>query len=125
MSSINNTSASKNKKFDSFSLTDDIGNSYLFVRSFNQKRKGFFNIAKCEVLAKDKSIPKGYAGIIPDALWFSDEEVADLVAQVKQRAERLERAEAALREWIEFRRSWSRKAKQDGKFRLQKNEVVQ
>lgn len=51
-----------------FSLTDNDGNYYLFVRSFNQKRKGFFNIAKCEVLVKDKSIPKGYAGIIPDAV---------------------------------------------------------
>lgn len=127
MSDINNTSASKNKKFDTFSLTDNDGNSYLFVRSFNQnqKRKGFFNIAKCGVLAKDKSIPKGYAGIIPNAVWFSDEEVAGLVAQEEERVERLGRAESLLREWIDFRRSWLRRPTKGGKLRLQKKEVAQ
>jgi hypothetical protein len=49
MSDIKNTSASKNKNFDSFSLTDNIGNSYLFVRSTH----GFSNIARYEVQDKE------------------------------------------------------------------------
>jgi hypothetical protein len=69
-------------------------------------------------------IPKGYAGIIPDAVWFSDEDVANLVAQEEERVERLERAEAALREWIDFRQAWSRKPSKKGKLQLQKKEVV-
>jgi hypothetical protein len=120
---INNSKDYKKCFASSFSLTDNDGRNYPFVRSFNQKRKGWFNIAKCEIIAKDKSVPKGYAGIIPDAVWFSDEQVADLVAQVEERAERLERAEVALREWIAFRQAWSRKPNKKGKLRLAKKEV--
>jgi hypothetical protein len=40
-------SSIQNKKIDSYSLTDNLGNRYLFVRIGNSK--AFFNIAKCEV----------------------------------------------------------------------------
>lgn len=119
---INNTYSTSNKRFNTFFLTDNEGNSYLFVRSLG-KRKGFFNIAKREVIAKDKSIPKGYVGIIPDAVWYSDEQVAELVAASEEHQRRLVRAKASLKEWVAFRETWSRKGKR--LLQLQKREVSQ
>jgi hypothetical protein len=118
-------SAANNKKFNTFSITDNFDNSYLYVRTGKDKRTGkdrWFNIAKREVLAKDKSIPKGYAGIIPDAVPVHPEEVAYVVAQAEEYQERLARAEASLREWIDFRRAWLRKGKR--KLPIQKKEVI-
>jgi hypothetical protein len=120
---LSNDNTTSFKNLHTFRLSDNFGNSYFFVRSFNRNRKGFFNIAKCEILAKDKSIPKGYAGIIPDAAWFSDEQVAELVGQQKERTERLERVESLLWEYIDFRQSCLRKPSKKGKLRLQKTEV--
>ena len=121
MSDTKHNTPANNKKFNTFSLTDIEGISYFFVRSLG-KRTGFFNISKYEVLAKDSNTPKGYAGIIPDAAWFSDEEVADLVAEEEARNQRLQRIETLLKEWIDIRRSRSKSAKE--RLSLQKKEVI-
>jgi hypothetical protein len=93
---------------DTISVTDKFGNSCLFVRTWDR----WFNIAKCEVRPD---------GLIPDAVFFSNEEVDDLVAQSEEYQERLARTEASLRKWIDFRNAWSRKGK--GKLLLQKKEA--
>jgi hypothetical protein len=116
VSDTENTSAALNKKFDSFSLTDKYGNTYLFVRS----GKGFFNIAKCEVLT-DGHVDED-DGLVPNAILFSNEEVADLLTESEERARRLESIESLLEEWINLRRGRSRKAKH--RLRLQKQEVA-
>jgi hypothetical protein len=113
------TYSTNNKRFNTFSLSDNEGNSYLFVRSLG-KRKGFFNIAKCEINSNGHIDDNDE--LIPDATWFSDEEVAELVGQSEKYQERLARAEAALREWIDFRNTWARKGRR--KLSLQKKEVV-
>lgn len=110
------TSAASNKKFDSLSLTDNYGNSYLFVRS----RKGFFNIAKCEVLT-DGHIDEN-DGLVPKAILFTNEEVADLLAESEERARRLERIESLLEEWVNLRRGELRKAKH--RLALQRKEAI-
>ena len=114
MSSIPSTSA---VKFNTLSLTDNFGNSYLFVRT----ERGFFNIAKCEVLT-DGKVPDRDGSVVPNAIPFHDEEVAYLVAEAEARAEKLENIESLLERWIDLRRHRSRKAKR-GKLRLQKKEV--
>lgn len=114
------TSAASNKRFDSFSLTDAFGNSYLFVRNYSNNKK-WFNIAKCEVNT-DGHIDEN-DGLIPHAIPVHAEEVAALLAESEARALQLERIESLLEEWIELRRSRSRRAKQ--RLRLQKQEVVQ
>jgi hypothetical protein len=107
--------SSKNKKFNNFTVTNNFGNTYLFIRSGG---KGFFNIAKCEVLAKNRCIPKGYAGIIPAAVPFHPEEVAYLIAQEEERYAIPESIDALLKElinvcpWISFPRRTGGKAKQ-------------
>jgi hypothetical protein len=103
------TYSTKNKKFDNFTVTDNLGNIYLFVRS----SKGFFNIAKCEINTD---------GLIPNAVWYSDEEVAELVAQHEEHNERLAKAKKSLTEYVNFRNAWSRKGKR--KLKLQKQEAV-
>lgn len=115
----NNTSAPKNKKITSISLTDNLGNDYLFVRT---EGKGWFNIAKHEVLTDSRIDPK--YGLIPYAVHYTDEQVAELLAEAEERQDRLERTEASLREWIEFRQAWSRKPSKKGKLSLQKKEVA-
>jgi hypothetical protein len=120
MSSIKNTSAALNKKFsDSITLTDNFGNSYLFVRRWSGK--GFFNIAKCEVLTDGKILDRD--GVVPDAVLFSNEEVAELVIESEERTKCLENIESLLEEWINLRRSRSRKANHRPN-QLQKKEVV-
>ena len=116
MSSINHTSAAR---FNTFSLTDNLGNSYFFVRSL-RKQKGFFNIAKCEVLIDGKVPDRD--GLVPDAVFFTNEQVADLITQSEAHTQRLENVQSSLEQWIDLRCSRSRKAKQ-GKLRLQKKEV--
>jgi hypothetical protein len=115
----NNTSAALNKKFgDTFTLTDNYGNSHLFVR--NWSRKGFFEIAKCEINT-DGHIDDN-DGLVPGAVLYTNEEVADLITESEERARRLENIESLLEEWINIRRSRSRKAKQKPR-QLQKQEV--
>lgn len=118
MSSITSTSVALNKKiFDNFTVTDNFGNTYLFVRS----GKGFFNIAKCEVNT-DGHIDDN-DGLVPNAIPVHAEEVAYLVAQTEEYNRRLVSAEASLRDYVEFRRAWSRKPDKKGKLQLQKKEV--
>lgn len=83
MSDIKNTFACKNKKFDSFSLTDNIGNSYLYVRT----GKNWYNVAKCEVCT-DGHIDDN-DGLVTDAIPVHAEEVAYLVAESEARKEQL------------------------------------
>jgi hypothetical protein len=119
LSSIINTSAASNKKFHSFTLTDGYGNSRLFVPRGNGK--GFFEIARCEVLA-DGNVPNR-DGVLPNAILWSNEEVADLLTEIESRERRLESIESLLKEWLGLRRARSRRAKQKPK-QLQKKEVA-
>lgn len=117
MSDINNITAAKYNKFDNFTITDNFGNSYLFVRT----GKRWFNIAKCEVNTN------GYVddddGLVPNAVPFHPEEVAYLVAEAEERDRSLESIESLLEEWINLRCSKSRKANHRP-HQLQKQEVV-
>ena len=110
-------------RFNTFSLTDNFGNSYLYVRTGKDKRTGkdrWFNITKREVFT-DGNVPDR-DGLIPDAVPVHPEEVAYVVAQAEVHQERLARAESALREWINFRNAWAMKGKR--KLAIQKQEVV-
>jgi hypothetical protein len=122
-SSTNNISVASNKKVNPDTLfVTAFGTSYLFVRTgkYAKGNDRWFNIARCEINT-DGHVDDN-DGLIPDAVFYSNEEVAELVAQYEEHQERLAKAEASLREWIEFRRSWSRKGKR--KLRLQKQEVA-
>lgn len=119
MTDIDNTSATFNKKFHSFTLTDGYGNSRLFVPRGNGK--GFFEIARREI-PTDGRIPNR-DGVILDAVLWSDEEVADLLTEIEERERRLKNIESLLEEWLGLRRSKSRRTKQR-LHRLQKKEVA-
>jgi hypothetical protein len=118
MNDANNTSKSQNKNFDDFLLMDIHGRNHRFRRTRNGK--GYFDILDCYPLT-DGRVP-GLDGVLPDAIYFTNEEVADFITQAEQRQARLERAESALRERIDFRNAWARKSKR--KLSLQKKEVV-
>lgn len=123
MSSIPNTIAAEYKKCHSLSVTDCFGNSYLFVRT-GKDRNGndrWANIAKNEVNT-DGHIDDN-DGLVPNAVPFHAEEVAYLVAQAEEYNRRVASAEASLRDYVEFRRAWSRKPNKKGKLLLQKKEV--
>lgn len=108
-----------NKTERGFSLTDNVGNSYLFVWTWYR----WFNIAKCEVNT-DGHIDDN-DGLVPDAIPFHPEEVAYLLSEADERAQQLERVESLLEEWISLRRSKSRRVKQGGRLqRLQNKEVA-
>ena len=117
MSDTKNISASKYKNCDNFTVTDNFGNTYLFVRS----GKGFFNIAKCEVNT-DGHIDDN-DGLIPNAVPYHPEEVAYLVAEAEERQRCLESIESLVEELIDVRRSKSRKAKA-GLKQIQRKEVA-
>lgn len=89
-------SSSNYKKYDNFTVTDNFGNTYLFIRS----GKGLFNIAKCEVNT-DGHIDDN-DGLVPNAVPFHPEEVAYLVAQEEERYASLERIDALLKELIKL-----------------------
>jgi len=110
MTSIYLAAQNKYPSFKPFAVTDEWGNSYLYVRSVTGK--GFFNIAKCEV---------NIDGMVPDAALFSNEEVAYLLGLSEDYQDHLARVETSLREWIDFREAWSRKGKR--KTPIQKQEV--
>jgi hypothetical protein len=117
MTDIHNSFTTSNKKFDDFQLIDIHGRNHRFRRARNGK--GFFDILDCYPLT-DGRVP-GLDGVLPDAIYYTNEEVADFITQAEQRQARLERAESALREYIKFRQSWLRKGKR--KLSLQKKEV--
>lgn len=81
-------------------------------RVFKRTESGFYDITDW--------VPDRDGALLHNARRVSDVEVAELVAQEEDRRARLERAEASLREWIEFRRAWQRKPSKRGKLRLQK-----
>lgn len=122
MSSIDSTIAARNKKFNTLYLTDEYDNSLLLVRSWN--RKGFYNIARYEVFTDGKVANRD--GLIPDATFFTNEEVADMLTKSEERERRLENIESLMKEWIRFRQSWSAKSKSKHRkvSRLQKQEVA-
>lgn len=117
---MNKINAAGDKKFDDFYLTDSNHKKHRFVRS-SRKKKGFFDVEGYPVLT-DRSI-EGNNGVVPDAIWYSDEEVAELVAQHEEYQGRLKRAETSLRQWVDFRESWSRNGRR--KLKLQRKEVPQ
>src|SRR5918996_3977353 len=101
-----NTCAANNKNFDDIPLTDIHGRKHYFKRASN--KPGYFDIQDCQPLI-DGRVP-GRDGVLPSAVYYTNEEVADFITQAEVRQRRLEDAEAALRGWIEFRQAWSRKA---------------
>lgn len=119
----NSSSAAKSKSLsligNTISIPDGYGNSYLLIRSWN--RKGFYNIARREVLT-DGKIPNR-DGLIPDAIFFTNEEVADLLTESEERTRRLENIDSLLGEWLGLRRSRSRRTKQR-LHQLQRKEVA-
>lgn len=59
-------------------------------------------------------------GVLVNAIWYSDEEVAELMAYIEQ----LENVERSLREWINLRHSRTRKASKEKPKQFQKQEVI-
>jgi hypothetical protein len=116
MTDIHRSSATSNKNFDDFPLIDIHGRKHRFRRS--QNRKGYYDILDCYPLT-DGRVPNR-DGLLPDAIYYTNEEVADLITQAEERQRRLEKTEQSLKEYIEFRRSWFRKPGKGGKVRLQK-----
>ena len=100
---------------DTFYATVD-NKSRVFIRTESR----FFDITGCKQVLADGHIDDN-DGLIPDAIQVSAQEVADLVAESRARAEQLQRVESLVREWIELRQSRSRKAKR--RLQLQKKEV--
>jgi hypothetical protein len=92
----------------------------LFIRTGKDDKGNdrWYNIAKCEILT-DGHINDN-DGLIPNAIPVHPEEVAYLVVQQE---ERLAKAEASLREYIDFRKAWIRRPSKKGKLTLQKQEV--
>lgn len=91
------------------------------IRSLRPK-KGFFDISECKI-PTDNEIP-GFDGVLINAKWYSNEEIADLLTELEEYDDkRLESVELSLREWIDIRRSRSRKARGKPK-QFQKQEIV-
>jgi hypothetical protein len=90
---------------------------HVFIRI----EKHWFDIYGRSVRADGSRIDSN-EGLIRNAVKVSEEEVAELVGQAEEYQERLARAEAALRQWVDFRRSRSRKGKR--KLSLQKKVVA-
>lgn len=118
MTDIKKDIAAKDKNL--FELYESDGTHHIFIRPMNS----WFDIAKCQPL-HDGTLVDGTDGVLVNAVQVSPEVVAELVAKDQERKERLKRVESALKEWIEFRKSWLRKPSKRGKLRLQKKEVVQ
>lgn len=109
--------SAKNIKLDTIILTDNFGNSYLLVWT----GKRWFNTARCEVNTDGQHIDDN-DGLVPNAIPVHPEEVAYLIAEAEARARQLEKVESLLEQWINLRRSKSRKARQRPR-QLQKQEV--
>jgi hypothetical protein len=122
MSDIKNTLAVKNKKIpQSYSITDNFGNSFLFVRTWDK----WYNIAKCEINT-DGHIDDN-DGLVPNAVLFHPEEIAYLIAEQQERLQSLERIELLLEEVIALRLSKSKRraiSQSQRPRRLQKQEVI-
>ncbi len=116
-----NSSVAKHKSV--FQIYDESdGTHHIFIRPVGSAN-GWYDIAdEYGHISTDGENPN-MDNVLINAKHVSDEYVAELVAKDEERQERLKRAESALREYVEFRKSWLRKPNRQGKVRLQMKEV--
>ena len=117
----NNSSVAKHKSV--FQIYDESdATHHIFIRPVGSANRWYDIAGEYGHISTDGENPN-MDNVLINAKHVSDEYVAELVAKDEQRRQRLERVEAALRQYVEFRESWLRKPNRLGKLRLQKKEV--
>jgi hypothetical protein len=115
---LKNSTAARNKNILHIS-----GRTFLSTEKEGGCR--IYDITKCKEPRHDVgTLDNGIIdGVLLDAVRVSEEELADLLTESEEHQRRQARAKASLKEWIEFRQTWSRKRKR--KLPLQNKEVSQ